>query len=107
MSLPAPPKSRKSPVRHVVHSHVREKRPVRQYNRGHGTLEKAKVRLGINNYLAPDGTGYDVTIVYDGKDSENINVDANTFLGALDKSFDERKNSDAVRSVTLRSLSQA
>jgi hypothetical protein len=107
MSLPAPPKHRKSPVKHVVHKHVRENRPVRQYVRGHGAPPKTKViKLGINNYLAPDGTGYDVMIVYDGKDSENLNVDAKTFIDALDKSFTERKNTNAVRSVTLRSLSQ-
>ncbi len=106
MSLPAPPSHRRSPVKHVVHSHVRERRPVRQYVRGHGKPEKVKAsKHGVNRYLSPEGTGYEVSLVYDDRGSESLNVDATNLLEALDKGFDQRKKVNSVRSITLRSLS--
>ncbi len=94
---------RRSPYRHKVRNHVRNKRPVRNYERGKGDklASNPRRRRVVGGSLSPPGGPYDVTIVYVGS-SERFDVDAKDYLGALDSGLEGRGEIEPPQMIRMR-----
>lgn len=91
---------RKSPYRHKVRNHIRNRRPVRQYERGKGdkpfTNPRRRVVGGLN--LGE----FDISIFYVGEVSELFSVKAKNRVGALDIGLEARDKPLPPRLVRMR-----
>ncbi len=98
-----PVRRRKSPYHHEVRKHIRQNRPVRQYERGKGdkTASNPRRRRVVGGSPSPSGGLYDVTIVYVGS-SERFDVDAKNYLGALDSGLEGRAEIEPPRMIRMR-----
>lgn len=96
-------RKRKSPYQHKVRNHIRQNRPVRQYERGKGDkpASNPRRRRVVGGSQNPAGAPYDVTIIYVGA-SERFDVDAKNYLGALDGGLADREEIEPPRIIRMR-----
>ena len=92
---------RKSPYRHEVSNHVRQGRPVQRYARGKGDKPPHNPRrrrvVGGTSPLSL----YGITVIYVGS-SEDFDVDAKDYLGALDSGLGSREEIRPPRKIRMR-----
>ena len=96
---------RKPPVEHVVHKHLRKKRPVRQYHRGSGKPPKETPRLtGMRTKPVEDKShgGFDVKITYAEGGTEKGVVKADKYQNAVEKGIGIARKQ--VSSIFLRQM---
>ena len=82
-------KTRKSPYHHTVRKHIRDGKPVHQYERGEGdapTRNPRRKKLAITS----DGSGgeYDIVITYDGEQEYTSQL-AESYRNALDSTLNK------------------
>jgi len=101
-----PVRRRKTPYRHKVRNHVRQNRPIRNYERGKGGQPSSNPRRRrvVGGSVNPSGGPYDVTIVYVGS-SERFDVDAKDYVGALDSGLGGRAEIEPPRMIRMRRVS--
>ena len=106
MSSRKVPKSRKTPIEHLVHDHNRSGTHVRKYHRGEGDApyvapprpQKA-ARQGANLGLGPL---YNVTIEYVDHGPEIFAVRTNNSQAALNVSLNSSRASEAPKIIILK-----
>ena len=97
---------RKSPHKHDVRAHTRNKRPVHKYVRGKGRkppqpVGRQRRKVGEVN----PGGQFDVSIYYVGEASERFRVEAKDDLDALDASIESRERPSPPSKIRLREVS--
>ncbi len=108
-------RKRKSPHKHTVRKHKRLGRPVRKYERGKGRKPAAPVRIrrrrvvgapvrGKTPRVEPSGSGslYDVTVIYPEGPPDRSEVDARSYMGALDSGIVDRERAVAPKMIRIR-----
>ena len=88
---------RKTPIRHPVREHTREGKPVRDYERGHGTrsqkLKKSRVVGNTTDDDTPIGVhAFTTNFTYSNKpgDGESVITISNNYPDAIDEAWEER-----------------
>jgi len=108
-------RKRKSPYKHKVRKHMRLGRPVRKYERGKGRKPATPIRVrrrrvvgapvrGKKPRVEPSGSGslYDITINYPGGPPDRFDVDARSYMGALDSGIVDRERTVAPKMIRIR-----
>jgi len=93
------PKKRKSPYRHRVREHKRQGHPVHSYERGKGDKPTLSKKRRLSTYVRKEkvpspkskSTSFNVKVEYPDYSFETFDVVAPSFVHALDRGIEERK----------------
>lgn len=96
-----PVRKRKSPYHHKVRNHIRQNRPVRQYERGKG--DKPFSNPGRRRVVGGTSMGeFDISIFYIDEPSERFSVDAKDYRKALGAGIEMRDKPLPPRTIRMR-----
>ena len=110
-----PVRRRKSPYHHEVRNHVRQNRPVRQYERGKGRkpaqppgrrrrVGNPVVRNPIGNPQSRSAGIFNVHITYFDGDTERLDVDGKNYVEAIAAGEEGRDKPKPPRIIRMREL---
>lgn len=92
--------TRKSPYRHDVGGHTRSGRPVSPYERGKGAKPRTRSRPRRVVGSTKADTGYSITVGYPTGPGDSFNVEASSFLEAIDQGV--KRSSKAPTFIRMR-----
>jgi hypothetical protein len=96
--------TRKSPIKHHVRQHRRKGRPVRDYERGHGSRPNKIAQPRLRHSNQQSNSAYAVEIMYEALPSETIPVSAANYPDAIEMAMSSRREITSPWKIDVRRL---